>query len=86
MQKYPLEIIIPIFNEGEQVIKLLNLINEKIKTKFRILLCYDSKEDDIFEYKNNLNNFNFEIKLVQNSGQGPCSAIKEGLSLATRIV
>ena len=78
MQKYPLEIIIPIFNEGEQVIKLLNLINEKIKTKFRILLCYDSKEDDIFEYKNNLNNFNFEIKLVQNSGQGPCSAIKEG--------
>ena len=51
MQKYPLEIIIPIFNEGEQVIKLLNLINEKIKTKFRILLCYDSKEDDIFEYK-----------------------------------
>lgn len=78
MQKYPLEIIIPIFNEGEQVIKLLNLFGEKIKTKFRILLCYDTKEDDIFEYKNNLKNFNFDIELVQNPGQGPCSAIKEG--------
>ena len=32
----------------------------------------------IFLSINNLNNFNFEIKLVQNSGQGPCSAIKEG--------
>lgn len=78
MQKYPLEIIIPIFNEGKQVINLLKLFDEKIKTKFRILLCYDSEEDDIFEYINILKNFNFEIKLVQNSGQGPCGAIKEG--------
>jgi dolichol-phosphate mannosyltransferase len=78
MEKYPLEIIIPIFNEGKQVINLLKLFDEKIKTKFRILLCYDSEKDDIFDYKNNLNNFSFEIKLVKNPGQGPCSAIKEG--------
>jgi len=82
MQKYPLEIIIPIFNEGEQVVKLLNLFDIKIKTKFRILLCYDNKDDDIFKFKNDLDKFDFEIKLVQNSSQGPCGAIKEGFKFS----
>lgn len=78
IQKYSFEIIIPIFNEGAQVIKLLELFDHNIKNKFRVLLCYDNNDDDIFKYKNDLNDFSFEIELIQNSGQGPCSAIKEG--------
>jgi len=79
MEKVPLEIIIPIYNEGEKVIKLLNQFQILIKTKFKVLLCYDLNDDNIFNYEKELIKFNFEVILVKNSSTGPCAAIKEGL-------
>ena len=79
MEKVPLEIIIPIYNEGEKVIKLLNQFQIFIKTKFKVLLCYDLNDDNIFNYEKELIKFNFEVILVKNSSTGPCAAIKEGL-------
>ena len=79
MEKVPLEIIIPIYNEGEKVIKLLNQFQAIIKTKFKVLLCHDLNDDNIFNYVNELKKFNFEVILVKNSSTGPCAAIKEGL-------
>ena len=79
MEKVPLEIIIPIYNEGEKVIKLLNQFQIIIKTKFRVLLCYDSNDDNIFNYVNELKKFNFEVILVKNPLMGPCEAVKQGL-------
>ena len=79
MSKIDLEIIIPIYNEGENVIKLLKKFENLVKTKFKVLLCYDSEDDDIFNYKNDLKKFKFEILLVKNPESGPCTAIKKGL-------
>ena len=79
MEKYPLEIVIPIYNEGEKVINLLIQFQNIIKTKFKVLLCYDLDDDDIFLYKDKLKKFNFSIELVKNPTRGPCSAIKKGL-------
>ena len=78
MEKVPLEIIIPIYNEGGKVIKLLEQFKVSIKTKFRVLFCYDLDSDNIFHYKNDFNKFSFEIVLVKNSSTGPSAAIKEG--------
>jgi len=78
MIKVPLEIIIPIYNEGEKVIKLLEQFQLKVKTQFRVLLCFDSYDDNIFEFKNNFKKFSFEIILVKNPSTGPNAAIKEG--------
>jgi len=79
MESVPLEIVVPIYNEGEQVIKLLGKFETHIKTKFRVLLCYDLGDDNIFKYKNELKSFNFEVILVKNPLNGPCEAIKAGL-------
>ena len=79
MYKAPLDIVIPIYNEGNKVIKLLNSFQNIIKTKIRVLLCYDEDDDDIFQYKNDLTKFNFNVVLVKNSSSGPCAAIKQGL-------
>ena len=54
MEKDPLEIVIPIYNEGEKVIKLLNQFQIHIKTKFKVLLCYDLSDDNIFNYEEEL--------------------------------
>ena len=79
IDKVSLEIVIPIYNEGEKVIKLLEKFQNIIKTKFRVLLCYDDENDNIFHYTVNLKKFNFEVVLVKNLEKGPCSAIKQGL-------
>ena len=78
MKKVPLEIIVPVFNEGEGVLKLVNLFKENIKTNFRVLFCYDLDNDNIFDYKKKFEEFNFEIVFIKNPSKGPCSAIKEG--------
>ena len=79
MKKIPLEIVIPIYNEGESILKLFESFQKLIKTEFRILLCYDLDDDTIFNFKNQFNKFNFEIVFVKNSLAGPCEAIKKGL-------
>ena len=48
MTNIPIDIVIPIYNEGENVIKLLNHFQEIIKTRFRVLLCYDLDADNVF--------------------------------------
>ena len=79
MQKIPLEIVIPIYNEGEKVVKLLDEFGKYVKTKFRVLLCYDTDEDNIFNYADELKKYSFEVVLVKNPLTGPCEAIKYGL-------
>ena len=79
MQKIPLEIISPIYNQGANVVKLLNEFKNYIKTSFRVLLCYDLDDDNIFEYKEDLKKYEFEVILVKKPSIGPCSAIKKGL-------
>ncbi len=73
-----LEIILPVFNEGDKVINLIDKFKDNVKTNFKILICYDLDNDNIFDYINELNNYNFEIKLIKNPERGPLSAIKEG--------
>ena len=81
MNKVPLEIIVPVFNEGEKILKLMEFFKFNIKTKFRVLFCYDLETDDIFEYKEKFKEFDFEIILIKNPSRGPCSAIKEGFKV-----
>lgn len=78
MNNIPLEIIVPVFHEGKKVVKLLQSFNSNIKTKFRVLFCYDSDGDNLFDYKNEFSKFNFEIVFVKNPCKGPLSAIKQG--------
>ena len=48
MSNAPLDIVVPIYNEGESIIELFIKFDKHIKTNFRVLLCYDNSEDDIF--------------------------------------
>ena len=82
MIKTPIDIIIPVYNEGEKVYNLLKLFNDNIKNKFRVLFCYDLDDDNIFNYIEKFQEFNFEIKFIKNPSRGPCSAIKQGFLMS----
>lgn len=80
MNKPPLDIVIPIYNEGKKIVELLNKFEISVKTKFRVLLCYDDETDNIFEHREKFDKFKFKIILVKNPEVGPSSAIKRGLN------
>ncbi len=73
-----IDIIIPIYNESENILKLVPKLKEKVSYKFRILFCYDDKNDDIFNIIDSLDDYQTNYKLIKNTGVGPCDAIKTG--------
>ncbi len=79
MKKVPLEIVIPVFNEGEKIISLVQNIKKELKVNFRIMFCYDDEKDNIFKIKNELLSLGIEIAFIKNPSKGPLSAIKEGI-------
>ena len=75
-----LDIIIPVYNEDENIIRLLKALESEVVCNFRVLICYDSESDKTLKYVKNGNIINKEILLVKNPRQGPNSAIIEGIN------
>lgn len=71
-----LSIIIPVYNEGKNILPTLDSIKEKVKTQHQIYIVYDFEEDTTVPVVKNLP----EIKLLKNKyGRGVLNAIKSGL-------
>ena len=75
-----LDIIIPVYNEDENIIRLLKALESEVVCNFRVLICYDSESDKTLKYVKNGNIINKEILLVKNPRQGPNSAIIQGIN------
>ena len=75
-----LDIIIPVYNEDENIVRLLKALEEEVVCNFRVLICYDSESDKTLKYVKNSNVINKEILLIKNPKQGPNSAIIEGIN------
>jgi len=82
-----LDIIIPVYNEGENISSTLNEIFSKIKTANRIFIVYDFDEDNtvpaVKKYVNEKKKEN--ILLLKNDyGKGVLNAIKKGFDRAEK--
>ena len=75
-----LDIIIPVYNEDENILRLFKAIEDEVICNFRILICYDSESDKTLKYLKSTNVINKEILLIKNPNQGPNSAIIEGIN------
>ena len=82
-----LDIVIPVYNEGENILDLFRAFKRDVKTPFRVFICYDFDEDATLKTLKE-NKFNFsaqggsafggEISFVKNPGAGVHSAIMAG--------
>jgi len=36
-----LDIVIPVYNEGENIVQVLDSLRRSVTTPFRVLICYD---------------------------------------------
>ena len=75
-----LDIIIPVYNEDENILRLLTSLENEIDCNFRVLVCYDSENDKTLKYFKDSNKIKKEIILIKNPKQGPNSAIIEGIN------
>ena len=75
-----LDIVIPVYNEDENIVRLIKALEDEIVCNFRVLICYDSESDKTLQYLKNSNVINKKILLIKNPKQGPNSAIIEGIN------
>jgi dolichol-phosphate mannosyltransferase len=77
-----LDIIIPVFNEGANIHRVLDSFQHIRRTRFQVLICYDHDEDDtltaLAAYR-----ATFPIKLVKNRGKRALGAIVTGFQDST---
>ncbi len=81
-----INIVIPVYNEGENIQKLFEEIQTKISTPAEILVVYDFNEDNTLPVIAAIkNNYAFPIRLEKNLyGRGALNAIKSGMQLSTK--
>ena len=79
LEEFPIDIVIPVFNEGASIIEVIELLELNVKTRFRILICYDFEEDNTLEAINRSER-SAVIEFIKNNGAGPCDAVKSGFN------
>lgn len=77
-----LGIIIPVYNEAENIGRTIETIIEKVSTSHRIYIVYDFAEDNTLPVVEDLIRKGLDIRLVKNPSRGVVGAIKTGLKEA----
>jgi len=72
-----IDIVIPVYNEGENILSLLEVFEREVKTPIRILICYDH-DDDITLTALRSAHSRFEIIPVKNEGHFAHGAVMTG--------
>jgi len=75
----PIDIIIPVYNEGENINRILYQFQVQVHSKFRILLCYDHEDDNTLQAYNQFD-YNYDIVQLKNNGIGAHGAVITGMN------
>ena len=76
---YDFNIVIPVYNEGKNILDVINHIKNNVKSNYQILICYDSNSDNLFNYKDQILSAYKKTLFVKNKYHGACGAVKTGL-------
>lgn len=72
-----IDVIIPVYNEGENMIRLLEAFEREVHTPIRVLICYDHDNDNTLKVLQNVQS-RFEIIPVKNKGRFAHGAVTTG--------
>ena len=73
-----LEIVIPVYNEGANILRVLDTLRDHVRTSFRVLICYDHDDDDTLAALRDAKVGDLDIQLVKNRGRGALGAVLTG--------
>jgi dolichol-phosphate mannosyltransferase len=77
-----LDIVIPVYNEGSNIVPTLRAVAREVKTPNRVLICYDREDDDTLPAINNNRDAlsTLAIEFVRNRGRGAHGAVLTGFA------
>jgi dolichol-phosphate mannosyltransferase len=78
-----LDIVIPVYNEGENILSLLESFKRHVKTPCRVLICYDQEEDNTLAALKGYDPRPLQLVLVRNNGRGALGAVLAGFAHST---
>ena len=79
-----LDIIIPVFNEGENITRVLDAFRNGVETPYRVLICYDRDDDDTLPAVEAYpERSSLEVVFVKNRASGPHAAVMTGFEQST---
>ncbi len=78
-----LDILIPVYNEGESILAVLHALKQNVHSPFRVLLCYDRDDDTTLVAVRSAHPFPFVVRFVKNRGRGAHGAVLTGFEEST---
>lgn len=79
-----LDIVIPVFNERDNILPVLDSLLDHVRSPFRVLICYDFDEDNTLAAVAGYQRLKeLTVVYVKNSARGPHSAVTSGFRAAT---
>jgi len=81
-----LQVVIPVYNEGSNIHRVLDALAANVRTPFQVLICYDFDEEDTLAALEAYPAENVAIRKVRNPGRGPHAAIIAGYSASSAPV
>jgi dolichol-phosphate mannosyltransferase len=84
MSEPRLDIVIPVYNEGANIIRTLGALDREVQTPSRVLICYDSEDDDTLPaVELGRAVVKWPISFVRNHGRGAHSAVMSGFAASS---
>lgn len=78
-----LDIVIPVYNEGGNILPVLDSFKRHVKTPSRVLICYDQESDNTLPVVHAYPQDTFPVQLVKNRGRGALGAVLTGFEDST---
>ena len=80
-----LDIVIPVYNEGENIVAVLRALARNVTTPARVLICYDTETDDTLPAvrANPDAHAGLPVEFVRNHGRGAHAAVMAGFAAST---
>ena len=80
-----IDIIIPVYNEGSNILATLKALSRDVKSPIRVLICYDFEEDDTLPaVRKNADVYaGLEVAFVRNPMRGAHGAVMAGFAAST---
>jgi len=80
-----LDIVIPVYNEGANILRTLQAVRRQVQTPARVLICYDRETDDTLPAirDNRAALGDLAVEFVRNRARGAHGAVMSGFAAST---
>ena len=83
MPEAAVDIVIPVYNEGANILPTLESLRKSLRYRARVLICYDHDSDNTLTALAGYDAAPLELSMVRNRGRGVMGAVMTGFAATT---